>query len=129
MTTKEMKQLVSTAQSYERSLMWLEKVTKLEAHIKEMEKMGVEDRWLQEQTTELKLQRARMQHLRVTGRMAHERLEQIMGEITNEYVYQILSRHFLLKQTWGQIAIAIGGGNSADGIRKTAVRYLANIEV
>lgn len=127
MTTQQMKQLVNTAQSYERSLIWLEKVTKLEAHIKEMQRLGVEDEWLQEQTNELKLQRARMQHLRVTGQLAHERLEQIMGQITNEYIYQILSRHFLLKQTWGQIALAIGGGNSADGVRKTAVRYLAKI--
>ena len=127
MTTQQMKQLVNTAQSYERSQIWLEKVTKLEAHIKEMQRLGVEDEWLQEQTNELKLQRARMQHLRVTGQLAHERLEQIMGQITNEYIYQILSRHFLLKQTWGQIALAIGGGNSADGVRKTAVRYLAKI--
>lgn len=127
MTTQQMKQLVNTAQSYERSLIWLEKVTKLEAHIKEMQRLGVEDEWLQEQTNELKLQRARMQHLRVTGQLAHERLEQIMGQITNDYIYQILSRHFLLKQTWGQIALAIGGGNSADGVRKTAVRYLAKI--
>ncbi len=129
MTTKQMKQLVATAQSYERSLIWLEKVTKLEAHIKEMERLGVEDEWLKQQTNELKLQRARMQHLRVTGQLAHERLEQIMGEITNEYIYQILSRHFLLNQTWGQIALAIGGGNSADGVRKTAVRYLAKIQL
>lgn len=129
MTTKQLKELVGKAQSYERSLIWLEKVTKLEAHIKEMERLGVEDEWLQEQTNELKVQRARMQHLRITGQLAHERLEQIMGEITNDYIYQILSRHFLLKQTWGQIALAIGGGNSADSIRKTAVRYLAKIEL
>lgn len=128
-TTKEMKRLVATAQSYERSMLWLEKVTKLEAHIKEMEALGIEDEWVREQTEQLRLQRARMQHLRISGKLAHERLEQIMGEITNDYIYQILSRHFLLGQTWGQIAVAIGGGNSADGVRKTAVRYLAAIQI
>ena len=129
MTTKQMNQLVATAQSYERSVLWLEKVARLEAHIKELEGLGVEDQWLQEQLSQLRLQRARMQHLYTTGKLAHERLEQIMGEITNDYIYQILSRHFLLRQTWGQIAVAIGGGNSADGVRKTAARYLACIDV
>ncbi len=127
LTTKDMEKLVNTARSYERSRLLMEKVLRLEAHIKEMKKMGADDEWLQEQTRQLELQRARMQHLRVTGSLAHTHLQQIMGEITDDYLYQILSRHFLQGHTWVQIAAAVGGGNSPDSVRKAAARYLATI--
>lgn len=128
LTTKQFAQLVHTAQSYDRGRLLLEKVLRLEKHIRELKSMGVEDEWLCEQTRQLELQRARMQHLRVTGSLAHDRLQEIMGEITDDYLYQILSRHFLKGHTWAQIATAIGGGNTPDSIRKTASRYLATLD-
>lgn len=127
MTTKEMKALVSTARSYERSQLWMEKVLRLERKLQEMERLGAEQGWLAEQRRLLEQQRAQTHALRVTSRAAHERLQQIMGEITDDYLYQILSRHYLKGHSWGNIALALGGGNTAESVRKIASRYLSKL--
>ena len=128
MTTKEMKTLVNTARSYERSQLWMEKVVRLERHIEDMKKMGADEEWLEEQCRLLEQQRAQTHYLRVTAKAAHERLQQIIGEITDNHIYQIISRHFLRGHTWESIALGLGGGNTADSVRKAAARYLAKLD-
>ena len=128
MTTKEMKTLVATARSYERSQLWMEKVLRMERKLEEMERLGAEGEWLEEQRRLLELQRAQTQYLRVTAREAHERLQQIFGGITDDYIYQLLSRHYLQGHSWLNIARHFGGGNTPDSVRKAASRYLAKLQ-
>jgi len=105
----------------------MEKTLKLEHQIQKLKKMGVDEEWLKEQARLLEQQRARAQYLWVVGKQAHERLEELMGQITQEHIYQILSRHYLQGHTWEQIAMSLGG-NTADSVRKTATRYLSKLD-
>lgn len=127
MTSKEMRELVATARSYERGKLWMEKTLKLEHQLENLKKMGGNEEWLREQTRLLERQRARAQYLWVVGKQAHERLEELMGQISQEHIYQILSRHYLKGQTWEHIALSLGG-NTADSVRKAATRYLSRLD-
>ena len=46
--------------------------------------------------------------------------------ISNEYVKTILIARFINNYTWRRVAREIGGGNTAEGVRKACMRYLVN---
>jgi hypothetical protein len=67
-------------------------------------------------------------------RRLQRRLDELMElvEETNEYIHtiddslmrQILSLRYINGLTWEQVAAHIGGGNTADSVRKAADRFL-----
>ena len=126
-TTKEMKALVALARGYERATLLMEKVTRLQNKRRELESLGADARWLAEMDGEIARQKQQVSHLMDSSRDAHLKLQKIMGEIEDEYIYQLLSRHYLGSQSWVQIARTVGGGNTADAVRKTATRYLSKL--
>lgn len=127
MTTKEMKALVALAREYERAELLMEKVSRLQKKREELERLGALSCWLAEMDDEIKRQKQLITQLLGSSRDAHLKLQKIMGEIQDEYVYQLISRHYLRSQSWVQIALTVGGGNTADAVRKTATRYLSKI--
>ena len=127
MTTKEMKELVSLARCYERGELLMEKAAALSEHLSDLEKMGADTLYLKQKEKELQRTLSRARTLTEQAYEAHRKLEEIMGNIRDEYVYRLLSAHYLSGRSWEKIARSVGGGNTADAVRKTAVRYLAKL--
>ena len=56
----------------------------------------------------------------------HERnrLERYIADIPDSFLRQVFQYRFVSGLTWRQVAFHIGGGNTADGVRKACMRYL-----
>lgn len=54
-----------------------------------------------------------------------ERLERWIAEIDDSITRQIFTLRFVEGKTWLQVAMEIGGGNTANGVLKSAKRYAA----
>jgi len=52
------------------------------------------------------------------------RLEQYIASVGDSQVRQIMTYRFVDGYTWGKVAFLLGGGNTADGVRKICKRYL-----
>ena len=129
MTSSEMKQLVRLAQSYDRAELLAEKNTRLQAKISKLEQEGAGEGFVALYKDQLRQQEKQMKRLLAESSEAHRRLWEILGEVPDEYIYQILTRHYLSGHSWVRIAMSLGGKNSADGVRKTAARYLKKLPV
>lgn len=57
-----------------------------------------------------------------------ERIEKYIGDIRDSLTRQVLYERYIRCKTWTAVAIAVGGGNTADGVRKISERYLAKYE-
>ena len=53
------------------------------------------------------------------------RLELFIAGIPDSLVRQIFTLRFCESYSWAQVALAVGGGNTADGVRMICTRYLA----
>ncbi len=51
-------------------------------------------------------------------------IERCVQELDDGYIRAILSLRYLEGLTWGQVAMRLGGGNSPDGVRMAARRFL-----
>lgn len=51
-------------------------------------------------------------------------IERFIGTVNDMYIRRIISYHFIDRLTWRQTAHKIGGGNTADSVRKACNRYL-----
>ena len=60
----------------------------------------------------------------------HERnrLERYIADINDSLTRQVFTLRFINGLTWFQVAMSIGGGNTAEGVRKTCDRYLQHNE-
>ena len=47
-----------------------------------------------------------------------------ISSIEDSQTRQIIFLRFIKGMTWGQVAIKVGGGNTDEGVRKRAVRYI-----
>ena len=56
----------------------------------------------------------------------HERsrLERWINAIPDSLLRQIFSLRYVNNLSWGQVALRVGGGNTADSVRKQHCRYL-----
>lgn len=54
-------------------------------------------------------------------------IDEFIGEIDDSLTRQIITLRYVNGLTWGQVAAHIGGGNTADGVRKQCHRYLDNM--
>lgn len=52
------------------------------------------------------------------------RLERYIASVPDSLTRQIFTLRFVEGKTWGQVAAAIGGGNSEDSVKKACYRYL-----
>ena len=82
---------------------------------------------LEQQRAELAAARRTLQRQAQEWEKAHERLNCIVMGAQDEMIRCILSRYYLHGDSWQQVAAHIGGGNSPDGVRKLAARYLASL--
>ncbi|MCI8387041.1 MAG: hypothetical protein HFE63_01065 [Clostridiales bacterium] len=48
-----------------------------------------------------------------------------INSVDDSFMRQVLTYRFVDGLTWYQVAMSVGGGNSADSIRKACVRFLA----
>lgn len=53
------------------------------------------------------------------------RLERYIAAIDDSLIRQIFTYRFIHGQSWEQVAECVGGGNTSDGCRMAATRYLA----
>ena len=53
-----------------------------------------------------------------------EEIEEYINTIDDSLTRQILSLRYVNGLTWEQVAASIGGGNTADSVRKVAERFL-----
>lgn len=54
----------------------------------------------------------------------YNRLVAYINGIDDSLIRQIMDLRFINRLNWQQIAFSIGGGNTADGVRKACERYL-----
>ena len=47
-----------------------------------------------------------------------------ISSIEDSQTRQIIFLRYIKGMSWGQVAIKIGGGNTDDGVRKRAIRYI-----
>lgn len=52
------------------------------------------------------------------------RLNRYIGTVDDSLTRQILSLRYINGLTWNQVALSIGGGNTADGVKKRAYREI-----
>lgn len=53
------------------------------------------------------------------------RLEQYIANVDDSYMRQILTLRYVYGYSWHKVALRIGGGNTADGIKKRCQRYIS----
>ncbi len=54
----------------------------------------------------------------------YNRLTRWLSEIEDPMIYDILYLRYVSGMTWRQVAFSVGGGNTEEGVRKTAARYI-----
>lgn len=53
---------------------------------------------------------------------------EFVAGIQDSQTRQIVFLRFIKGLTWGQVALKVGGGNTSDGVRKRAVRYIVSAQ-
>ncbi len=91
--------------------------------IKELEKrlpgLSGEDRaFVEQQIQKQKLKR--IQCLKM-----HEQIDSFIENVSDSLVRQVLFERYIRGKTWTAVAMAVGGGNTSDSVRKIAERYLS----
>lgn len=56
------------------------------------------------------------------------RLERYIATVDDSYTRLILSLRYISGMSWGQIALKVGGGNTAENVRQTIHRFLKKRE-
>lgn len=56
----------------------------------------------------------------------YNRLNRYIAEVEDSLMRQILSLRYVNGLTWEQVAAHVGGGNTADCVKKSCYRYLAS---
>lgn len=128
MTVKEMKELSLAGLAYENANHLMYKITRLLAESEKLGSMGADKEWLTAHRKDLMQQAATAKAVLVRSTAQREQLRKIISSAPDEQLRQILEMRFCRQMAWERIAIRIGGGNTADGIRKRAVRYLATLK-
>lgn len=54
----------------------------------------------------------------------YNRLNRYIANVQDSLTRQIMALRFVNGMSWNQVAMSIGGGNTADGARKKVTRYL-----
>ena len=87
--------------------------------------LGEEGRELREAVTNIKASICARQTLIV---LECERLQKYIDGISDSQIRQIFTYRFVNGLAWEQVAACMGGGNSADTVKKTCYRYLKKNE-
>ncbi len=69
----------------------------------------------------------KMDTLRASQRHARSTLDRLIDECVDPQTRDMLKMRFLDFRTWGQIAQAIGGKNTASGCRMRVARYIDHL--
>ena len=54
----------------------------------------------------------------------YNRLNRYIANVQDSLTRQIMALRFVNGMSWNQVAMSVGGGNTADGVRKQVTRYL-----
>ena len=54
-----------------------------------------------------------------------KRLAEYITELDDSFIRQSLYLRFMERKSWVQVAMAVGGGNTADGVKKACYRFLS----
>ena len=54
----------------------------------------------------------------------YNKLNRFVANISDSYIRQIISLRYINGLKWFQVAMHMGGGNTADGVKKACYRYL-----
>ncbi len=54
----------------------------------------------------------------------YNRLNRYIANVQDSLVRQIFTLRFVKGLSWNRVAMSVGGGNTADGVRKQVTRYL-----
>ncbi len=127
MTAKDLKELCRSVDAGEQAIAMLERVERQLASLAGLKTEGVPPAWLTARRMELYEMRLRAQNVVATSISHKAKLEKIIRSAPDAQLAQILEmrckRHF----SWQQIAWRLGGGNTADAVRKRTVRYLQGV--
>lgn len=55
----------------------------------------------------------------------HEQIEEFIENVNDSLIRQVLFERYIRGKSWTAVAMAVGGGNTPDGVRKTADRFFA----
>ena len=129
MTSGQLKELVGLARLYDQGNLLMEKVTRMQSNLRNLEAAGADAQWIEQQKNALQLQYRQAQATLTRGLLARVQLEEILGNIRDGYLHTVITRHYLSGHSWRQIAMTLGGGNTPDGVRKAAARYLQEVSI
>ena len=128
MTTKQMKALSFACQSAEEAEYMMEKITRLLAQCDTLSAMGADREWVQTRRADLMHEAARAKTVLAHSREQCARFEEILCGCPDGQTEQILRLRFQRHYSWQNIALRLGGGNTGEGVRKRAARYLAAVD-
>ena len=129
MTPKELKLLCHSAAAGEQAIAVLERVERQLVSLQQLRTEGVDPAWREARRMELYEQRLHAQKIVATSISHKSKLEAIIRSAPDVQLSQILEMRCKRQLSWQQIAWRLGGGNTADSVRKRTTRYLAGVRL
>ena len=104
-----------------------DRLLKITQNITDMPKSnGISDK-ISSITTELVYQKDMLSIKQMQLEIEKTRLTDFINSIDDSYLRLIFRYRFIECKTWQQVALSVGGNNTADSCRMEAKRYLKNI--
>lgn len=72
----------------------------------------------------LRIERAELLDRRIKVALATKGIREFITTIPDPHTRRIMSLRFERQMSWEEVAVKMGGGNTADGVRKIVSRYL-----
>ena len=66
----------------------------------------------------------RLQQKKVRSMRMHEQIEEYVDSISDCLTRQVVYERYIRGKTWTAVAMAVGGGNTPDSVRKISERFL-----
>lgn len=127
MTVKQMNRLAADTKLYEQSLQLCGRLDRMIRQTEELCARGADPEWVAERMQALQKDLASAKRTVASVRAKREQLRRIIGGAPNEILRMILSLRYERNCSWAGVAVRLGGGNTPDGVRKQAARYLATV--
>lgn len=129
MTTREMRTLAFAWRTAEQAEFLLIKIMRLRQECDRLAAKGETPMWLSDRRAALIEQEARAKRILAESASDKAYFEVILDSCPDRQIEQILRLRYQKQYDWRAIAQRLGGGNSAESVRKRACRYLAGLSV
>lgn len=129
MTMGEMNRLSHSLRLEEMYPPELRRQTRLLETLAELERLGADKEWIKEQRITLRRQREQTRKSLAECKGDSARLLEIIDNAPDQHLRRAMMLRFVHRCRWDSVAAKLGGGNTADTVRKMVERHLASIQV